>query len=106
MPSSGCVPCGVVVALGVIQCRVWRHGVVGRRGGARVGVGVSGGWRVWVVLRLVWNVTVSWVSRCSVPRLWWWVVAEGVGDRVGQQRVRADLDEGAVVGPRPRRWPG
>ena len=31
------------------------------------------GWVVWVVLRLVWKVKVSPVSRVRVPRLWWWV---------------------------------
>ena len=29
-----------------------------------------GGWLVWVVLRLVWKLTVSSPSRHSVPTLW------------------------------------
>ena len=33
-------------------------------------VAVWGGWVVWVVLRLVWKVWVSSVSRCRVPMLW------------------------------------
>ena len=31
---------------------------------------------------------------------------EGVIDGVGEQRVRADFDEGGVVRRRPWRWPG
>ena len=45
-------------------------GVVGRSGGGSGGCSVCGGWTVWVALRLVWKVSVSWVSRCSVPMLW------------------------------------
>ena len=32
--------------------------------------------------------------------------SQGVADGVGEQRVRADLDEGARGRRRPRRWPG
>ena len=44
----------------------------GRVGGVGFGwvLGESGGRVVWVVLRLVWNATVSSASRSSVPRLW------------------------------------
>ncbi len=50
----------------------------------------------------VWKASVSGLSRFTVAPTWncrWSAArAEGLGDRVGQQRVRADLDEVAVVG--------
>ena len=72
MPSSGCVPAGAIASLVVIQWWVWCQGVVGRWGWGSGGCSVAGGWVVWVVLRLVWKVRVSGVSRVSVPRAWWW----------------------------------
>ena len=81
-----------------IQWRVWCQGVVGSSGWGSGGCSVCGGWTVWVVLRLVWKrqrvVGVALQGADAVVMR----TAQGVADGVGQQRVRADLDEGAVLG--------
>ena len=59
---------------------------------------VCGGWVVWVVLRLVWKrqrvVGVALQGSDAVVMR----TAQGVADGMGEQRVRADLHEGRVLG--------
>ena len=54
----------------MIQWWVWCQGVVGILGWGSGGCSVGGGPVVWTVLRWVWKVTVSSVSRTSVATAW------------------------------------
>ena len=69
VPDLGADPAASTRLLMLIQCCVWCQGWWAGPDVARVGEGVRG-WTVWVALRLVWKVSVSWVSRCRVPMLW------------------------------------
>ncbi len=98
MPSSGCAPAGAADVV-VIQWWVWCQGVVGRwvwgSGGCRCAGGMAGvgGVEVGVEGQGVVGVAVQGAQGVVVD------IAEGVGDGVGQQWVRADLDEAPCSAP-------
>ena len=99
VPDLGADPAASTRLLILIQCCVWCQGVVGRRrmGFGRVReawwVGGVGGVEVGVEGEGVVGVALQG-SDAVVVR-----AAEGVADGVGQQRMRADFDEGAWSAP-------